>query len=38
MTWHNKIVRVAFAVGVLGAIALAAGANFVDELSAYWYW
>ncbi len=37
MTWHNRIVRVAFAVGVLGAIALAAGANYVD-FGAYWFW
>jgi len=37
MTWNNRIVRVAFAVAVLGALALAAGANFVD-LSDYWFW
>ena len=37
MTWHNRIVRVVFAVGVLGAIALAAGANFIDA-GAYLWW
>jgi hypothetical protein len=37
MTWNSRIVRVAFAVAVLGALALAAGANFVD-LNDYWFW
>jgi hypothetical protein len=37
MTWKTRIVRVAFAVGVLGALALAAGANFMD-FGDYWLW
>lgn len=32
MTWSYKAVRVALAVGVVGALALAAGANFIDYL------
>jgi hypothetical protein len=35
MTWSYKAVRVALAVGVVGALALAAGANFIDYL---FYW
>jgi hypothetical protein len=30
MTWSNKFVRIALIVGVLGALALAAGADWVD--------
>ena len=37
MTWNSKIVRIAFVVGVLGALALAAGANFMDY-SDFWLW
>jgi hypothetical protein len=31
MTWNFKVVRVAFAVGVLALLALASGANFIDN-------
>jgi hypothetical protein len=34
MTWQIKVVRVAFAVGVLAGLALASGANFVE----FWFW
>ncbi len=30
MTWSSKVVRIALAVGMLGALALASGANFTD--------
>jgi hypothetical protein len=36
MTWSNKLVRVALAVGMLGALALASGANFTDYF--FWLW
>ncbi len=36
MTWGIKAVRVALVVGMLGALALAFGANFVDAL--WWGW
>jgi hypothetical protein len=32
MTWGNRIVRIALVVGVLGALALASGANYVEGL------
>jgi hypothetical protein len=34
MTWGAKAIRVALAVGVLGALALASGANFIE----LWFW
>jgi hypothetical protein len=34
MTWGSKVIRVVVAVGVLGALALASGANFVE----LWFW
>ena len=37
MTWHNKIVRVALVVGLLAALALAVGANFMDY-GDFWTW
>jgi hypothetical protein len=37
MTWSSKVVRVALAIGVLGALALASGANFV-EYGGWWFW
>jgi hypothetical protein len=36
MTWSSRVVRVALAIGVVGAVALASGANFVDIL--WWFW
>jgi len=30
MTWTSKVVRIALAIGFVGAVALASGANFVD--------
>jgi hypothetical protein len=35
MTWGIKVQRVAFALIVLAALALASGANWVDALSAF---
>jgi hypothetical protein len=35
MTWVIKVQRVAFAVFVVSALAMASGANWVDWL---WYW
>lgn len=35
MTWTSKVVRVALAIGVVGALALASGANWVDQ---YLWW
>jgi hypothetical protein len=37
MTWGNRIVRVALVVGVLGALAVAAGANYIEFLL-FWWW
>lgn len=37
MTWSSKIVRLIIVVGVLGAIALATSANFMD-FGDYWFW
>ena len=37
MTWQTKFVRVLFVVGILGALALAVGSNFV-EYGDYWFW
>jgi hypothetical protein len=34
MTWNIKVFRVVFALGVVGALALASGANFID----FWAW
>jgi hypothetical protein len=34
MTWTNRVVRIALAVGVVGALALASGANMVES----WLW
>ncbi len=34
MTWGAKAIRVGLAVGVLGALALASGANFIE----LWFW
>jgi hypothetical protein len=34
MTWTSKVVRVALAISVVGALALAMGANFYDG----WWW
>ena len=36
MTWRIKVVQVVFAVGVLAALALASGADFVDAV--WWCW
>ncbi len=36
MTWSSKVVRLCLAIGVLGALALASGANFTDFL--FWLW
>jgi len=37
MTWQTKVVRVLFVVGILGALALAVGSNFI-EYGGYWFW
>jgi hypothetical protein len=37
MTWSSKLIRVALVVGILGALALAVGANFTDY-GDYWFW
>jgi hypothetical protein len=37
MTWNSRIVRVLLVVGVLGALALASSANFLDCAN-YWLW
>jgi len=36
MTWGNKIVRIALIVGVLAALAVAAGADYID--ASYFDW
>jgi hypothetical protein len=36
MTWGIKVRRVAFALIVTGAIALASGANWVEWLDNWW--
>jgi hypothetical protein len=36
MTWGSKTVRIVLAVGFLGALALASGANFIEGL--FWFW
>ena len=33
MTWGIKVQRVAFALMVLAALALASGANWIDDMS-----
>jgi hypothetical protein len=38
MTWQIKWVRVSIAVGTLGLLALAAGADYVDLLWGYFGW
>jgi hypothetical protein len=37
MTWKSKFVRVVLVVGVLGALALAFGANFVESADFSWF-
>ena len=37
MTWSSKVIRVVLAVGVLGAVVLAVGANYLD-FGGYWFW
>jgi len=37
MTWQTKVVRVLFVVGILGALVLAVGSNFV-EYGDFWWW
>jgi len=37
MTWQTNVVRVLFVVGILGALALAVGSNFI-EYGGYWFW
>lgn len=37
MTWKSKFVRVVLVVGVLGALALSFGANFVDTATYSWF-
>jgi hypothetical protein len=36
MTWRIKVVQVVFAVGVLAALALASGADFIEL--GWWFW
>jgi hypothetical protein len=36
MTWQTKVVRVALVVGVLGGLALAFGANYLDGIDLSW--
>ena len=36
MTWKLRILRIAFALAVVSALALAAGANFSD--GSFWDW
>lgn len=36
MTWKTKVQRVTFAVVVVGALAMASGANWIDWFS--WLW
>ncbi len=38
MTWQTKVVRVLFVVGILGALALAVGSNFVESGDFAWFW
>jgi len=37
MTWTNRVVRIGLVVGVVGALAMAAGANYIDFLF-WWFW
>jgi hypothetical protein len=37
MTWKSKFVRVVLVVGVLGALALSFGANYVDMSLFSWF-
>jgi hypothetical protein len=37
MTWHNRVIRLVLVVGVLGALALALGANYLDA-GDYFFW
>jgi hypothetical protein len=37
MTWNSKLFRLVLVVGVLGALALALGANYVDFVD-FWSW
>jgi hypothetical protein len=36
MTWKTKVQRVTFAVAVVGALAMASGANWIDWFR--WLW
>jgi len=38
MTWTNRVVRIALAVGIVGALALASGANLVEGWWWFLYW
>jgi 1,4-dihydroxy-2-naphthoate octaprenyltransferase len=38
MTWKFKVQRVAFALLVVGALAMASGANWFNDLSDYFSW
>ena len=37
MTWKLKAARVAIAVGVVGALSLAAGADWIQDLWAWFF-
>jgi hypothetical protein len=37
MTWNSKVGRVVLVGGLLGAMALASGANFIEWLSWLWW-
>jgi len=38
MTWGIKVQRMGFAFVVIGSLALASGANWIDPLDWLWSW
>ena len=38
MTWGIKVQKVAFALAIVAAIALASGADWVDQIGLGWFW
>jgi hypothetical protein len=37
MTWQIKVLRVASTVGIISALALASGADFIDFAMRFWW-
>ncbi len=38
MTWKVKVGRGAFALGIVGTLAIAAGADWIELARFFWFW